>query len=247
MRARLVACCLTVAFPAFAQPAGRFPPDSLINVQVFPKSTPVREVVAAMRDFAFGLGVRCQYCHVGEEGMPLERFDFASDERRTKLVARQMMRMVQEINRRIDTIPERQTPNVAVTCMTCHRGVTRPIPLNTLVVDILTGAGADSAVRAYRALRQRHYGGDAYDFSVRSLNTAALNLARAGRFDDAMTLSRLNEEFYPRSADVFAARGNVLLLRGDTTSAVAAYREALARDSTNAEARGRLRQIGRAP
>jgi len=37
--------------------------------------------------------------------MPLERFDFAKDEKRTKLVARQMMLMVQEINRRLDTLP----------------------------------------------------------------------------------------------------------------------------------------------
>lgn len=30
-----------------------------------------------MRNITGALGVRCQFCHVGEEGMPLERFDFA--------------------------------------------------------------------------------------------------------------------------------------------------------------------------
>jgi predicted negative regulator of RcsB-dependent stress response len=40
-------------------------------------------------------------------------------------------------------------------------------------------------------------------------------------------------------------RGNILLRRGDTTAAAAAFREAIRRDSTNAEARGRLRTIGR--
>jgi hypothetical protein len=99
------AAILAVPATVASQAAGRFPPDSLINVQVFPRTTPVAEVTAAMRSFAMGLGVRCQFCHAGEEGMPLERFDFASDEKRTKLVARQMMRMVQEINRRLDTIP----------------------------------------------------------------------------------------------------------------------------------------------
>ena len=96
---------LIVAFPVglASQAPGKWPPDSLVNVQVIPRTTPVMEVVGAMRNIAFGLGVRCQFCHVGEEGMPLERFDFASDEKRTKLVARQMMRMVQEINRRLDT------------------------------------------------------------------------------------------------------------------------------------------------
>ena len=83
---------------------------SLRNVQVIPPSTPVVEVVGAMRNFASALGVRCQHCHVGEEGAPLSSFDLASDARRNKLVARQMMRMVAGINRRLDTIPERPAP-----------------------------------------------------------------------------------------------------------------------------------------
>src|SRR5688572_4464394 len=144
--------------PLSAQATGKFPPDSLINVQIFSRTTPVAEVTAAMRSFAVGLGVRCQFCHVGEEGMPLERFDFASDEKRTKLVARQMMRMVQEINRRLDTIPGRSTATaLEVSCATCHRGVSKPTPLSTLIADAALTAGADSAARAYRALRQRFH------------------------------------------------------------------------------------------
>ena len=80
-----------------AQAPGKFPPDSLVNTQVIPHNTPVIQVVGMMRNIAGDLGVRCQFCHVGEEGMPLERFDFAKDQKRTKLVARQMMRMVEEI------------------------------------------------------------------------------------------------------------------------------------------------------
>jgi len=63
---------------ASAQPPGKFPPDSLINTKVFPHSTPVIEVVGAMRNFTSALGVRCQFCHVGREGQPLSQFDFAS-------------------------------------------------------------------------------------------------------------------------------------------------------------------------
>jgi hypothetical protein len=36
-------------------------------------------------------------------------------------------------------------------------------------------------------------------------------------------------------------------MRGDTTGAAAAFREAIRRDSTNNGARGRLRAIGRQP
>jgi hypothetical protein len=42
-------------------------------------------------------------------------------------------------------------------------------------------------------------------------------------------------------------RGNVLLMRADTNGAAAAFQEAVRRDSTNNEARGRLRAIGRQP
>ena len=232
---------------AAAQAPRKWPPDSLINTHVIPRSTPVMQVVGMMRDFAGGLGVRCQYCHVGQEGMPLEQFDFAVDDKRTKLVARQMMRMTQEINRRLDTLPGRTSPGLAVTCATCHRGAPRPVPLNVLLTDAAVAAGADSAIRAYRALRQRYYGRDAYDFGEFSLNSAAFRVARAGKFDDALALLRLNEELYPGSSGMYVFRGNINLMRGDTTAAEAAFREAVRRDSTNAEARGRLRAIGRQP
>ena len=238
--------CLTVAAGAAAQAPGKWPPDSLINTRVIPKSTPVMQVVGQMRNFTSDLGVRCVFCHVGEEG-PLERVDFASDEKRVKLVARQMMLMVQEINRRLDSLPGRPAPAVAVTCGTCHRGASRPMPLYTLLVATAQSAGADSAVRAYRALRQRYSGRDADDFGEPALNIAAFRLGQASKFEEAFALLRLNEEFYPRSSGMYVFHGNINLMRGDTAAAEAAFREALRRDSTNNEARGRLRAIGRQP
>src|SRR5262245_66523116 len=105
MTTRLLLALMLCASGISAQAPGRFPPDSLVNVKVIPKNTPVIQVVGMMRNFTFALGVRCQFCHMGEEGMPLAQFDFVKDEKRTKLVARQMMRMVEEINRRVDTLP----------------------------------------------------------------------------------------------------------------------------------------------
>ena len=88
----LVAGLVLVSGALPAQAPGHFPPDSLINVKVIPRNTPVMQVVGMMRNFAGALGVRCHFCHVGQEGMPLGQFDFAKDEKRTKLTARQMMR-----------------------------------------------------------------------------------------------------------------------------------------------------------
>lgn len=230
-----------------AQVAGKFPPDSLVNTKVIPRATPVIEVVGMMRDISFSLGVRCQYCHVGEEGKPLATFDFASDEKRTKKAARQMMGMVKAINGSLDTLPERPAQKVEVTCRTCHRGVSRPVPLSAILIEAATAAGADSAVRAYRALRERYYGRDAYDFSEGSLNVAAFRLGRAGKFPEAIGLLDLNESLYPGSSGMSVFRGNIELMRKDTAAAARNYREALRRDTTNNEARGRLKDIGAAP
>lgn len=230
-----------------SQAPGKWPPDSLSNVKVIPKNTPVMQVVGMMRNFAGALGVRCQYCHVGQEGQPLAQFDFAKDEKRTKLTARQMMRMVEEINRRVDTLPEHatMTSHVEVTCQTCHRGVSRPMALEQLIQETAQTSGADSATRAYRALRERYYGRAAYDFGEPTLNISAFRLARAGKFDEAFAILKLNEEQFPASSNLATFRGNINLLKGDTTAAIAAFREAVRRDSTNGEAQGRLRQLTR--
>ncbi|HSE50824.1 MAG TPA: c-type cytochrome [Gemmatimonadales bacterium] len=238
---------LLISAPLSGQALGKWSPDSLINLRVIPKSTPVMQVVGMMRNITGDLGVRCQFCHVGEEGQPLERFDFASDDKRTKAVARQMMLMVREINSRLDTLPDRPTPLLQVTCGTCHRGTSRPIPLAALMVETAQGSGADSAIAAYRTLRRRYYGRDAFDFGEPSLNTAAFRLGQAKRYDEAFALLRLNEEFFPASSGMYVFHGNINLMRGDTAAAEAAFREAIRRDSTNNEARGRLRAIGRRP
>jgi hypothetical protein len=230
-----------------AQSPGKLPPDSLVNVPGIPRATPVAQVIGTMRNITGYLGVRCQFCHKGEEGLPLAEFDFASDAKRTKQVARQMLRMVEEINRRLDTIPGRTAPGLQVTCGTCHRGVSRPVPLSTLLEETAAAGGADSAIRAYRALRQRYYGSDAYNFGEASLNIAAFRLGRASKFAEAFALLGLNEELFPGSSGMYVFRGNISLMQGDTTAAARAYREAIRRDPANEEAKGRLRTIGQAP
>jgi hypothetical protein len=254
MNTRLLILAFALAAPLAAQapaaPARRFPPDSLVNVKVFPKNTPVMQVIGMMRNMTGALGVRCQFCHVGEEGMPLAQFDFAKDDKRTKLVARQMMRMVEEINRRVDTLPHdhgQPHDSLRVTCNTCHRGVSRPVPLEQLIMETAQRAGADSATRVYRRLREQYFGRAAYDFGEPSLNIAAFRLGRAGKFDEAFAMLKLNEEQFPASSGLAVFRGNITLMKGDTAGAIAAFREAIRRDSTNGEAQMRLRQVSRQP
>lgn len=69
-----------------------------------------------MQNFVEALGLadegRCRYCHVE---------DRASDEKMQKLIARNMIIMVREINARF---PDGKQQHV--TCYTCHRGSTTP-------------------------------------------------------------------------------------------------------------------------
>jgi len=247
MMTRVLLALMLCATGISAQAPGRFPPDSLINLKVIPKNTTPIQVVGIMRNVAGALGVRCQFCHVGQEGMPLAQFDFAKDEKRTKLVARQMMRMVEEINHRVDTVPghHERTSHVEVTCATCHRGVSRPMPLEQVIQETAQTAGADSASRVYRALRERYFGRAAYDFGEPTLNVAAFRLGRAGKYDEAFAILKLNEEQFPSSSNLATFRGNITLMKGDTAGAIAAVREAVRRDSTNGEAQNRIRQLTR--
>jgi cytochrome c-type biogenesis protein CcmH/NrfG len=67
------------------------------------------------------------------------------------------------------------------------------------------------------------------------------------KFDEAFALLKLNEEFYPNSSGMYVFRGNINLMKADTTAAEAAFREAVKRDPNNLEAKGRLTAIGKQP
>jgi hypothetical protein len=97
------------------------------NLQVFPPDTSQDVLVAAMKNITRALGVRCPFCHVGEEGMPLDKFDFAADTKPQKETARGMMRLTAEINGRITkAMPDAAAKGYQVTCWTCHRGSQHP-------------------------------------------------------------------------------------------------------------------------
>jgi len=115
------AICL---FGVEARGQGRFPPASFTNLQVLPKDSSPANLLSLMKNFTRDLGVRCQHCHTGEEGMPLEEFDFAADTKPAKAAARVMLKLVVEINTTLDRdLPGTGKPG-RVSCMTCHAGRT---------------------------------------------------------------------------------------------------------------------------
>lgn len=234
----------TLAVQPGASAQGRFPPDSFKNLKVLPKTIDRRTLINTMRGFAQALGVRCTYCHVGNEGQPLDSVNFTSDDKRTKRTARVMMHMVMHINEEhLAEVPDRPTPKVEVRCVTCHRGVARPRLMDDTLTLVLADSGIDATARWYRDVRQRYYGSGSYDFREIVLNELANTELRAGHVPNAVGLLNLNAEFYPNSANIAFLQGEVALQRGDTAAALANYRTALTRDSTIFPARQRLNAL----
>jgi hypothetical protein len=94
------------------------------NLKVLPAEIPRDRLMMVMKGFATSLGVRCTFCHVGEEGKPAT-MDFASDANPHKDVARKMMLMVRRINEQDFAVNDFSQSKV--TCYTCHRGAPRPL------------------------------------------------------------------------------------------------------------------------
>ena len=118
-----VAAAQTAQTAPPAQPAFAVPPYR--NLHVYPKDISRADLLANMKLFSQSLGVRCTYCHVGEEGKPLSTFDFASDAKEKKKIARDMLRMAHRLNTDLPGITG--DPTARITCFTCHRGSTKPL------------------------------------------------------------------------------------------------------------------------
>jgi tetratricopeptide (TPR) repeat protein len=134
-----------------------------------------------------------------------------------------------------------------VRCATCHRGVSRPRLLDDDLSLMLADSGLEATVRRYRALRDQYYGSGSYDFRELTLNLLAGSEARAARPDNAIGLLKLNAEFNPNSAQIPFLLGESYLQKGDTATALADYKDALARDSTNVAARRRIAALAGGP
>ena len=88
------------------------------NIQVL-KGVPAGRLLSIMeRGYTRALGVRCDYCHVPGE--------WEKDDKATKLTARDMVLMNQNINEQLKKIKTLEADKPAVNCSTCHRGQPKP-------------------------------------------------------------------------------------------------------------------------
>lgn len=242
---RMTLAALLLVTPIVAANAQDGPPDSLVNVQVIARDTPVRQVIDQMGGITRALGVRCTFCHVGSEQMSIWQYDFVSDEKPAKRKAREMMRMVKAING--DFLPrlaQFESEGLEVTCMTCHRGVRLPQPLSEILLRAHAEGGAAAVDSVYDELKARYFGRAAYDFGEVTLDSVGERLMRMGHQQDAVRTYIRNAELFGSSGFAQRRLAEAQLAVGDTAQAIAAYRRALAINANDRQAQQALTRLG---
>ena len=113
-----------ISFAAI-EPARR--KNEFTNLQVLPKDISPKALQQIMADeFQDALGVGCNFCHAKEKGSL--HLDYASDEKPEKEIARSMMRMTMDINKKYFEVehPLIGDSLMTISCNTCHHGVAHP-------------------------------------------------------------------------------------------------------------------------
>lgn len=196
------------------------------NLKVLPEDISSDELSATMRGFTRDLGLRCSSCHVGEEGQPIFDYDFASDEKALKLIARDMMRMTKDINKTVSALNREEGHQfVDVNCVTCHRGQNRPRMIEDILAEAYAAEGIDAALGQYTSLREQFYGGFVYDFTPRRLAEFAQSLASAP--EDSLQAHDLNVALNPEAGASYAGRGQAYAQQGETQKAVDDLKKAI--------------------
>jgi hypothetical protein len=123
---------------AQAAPAEKTVEQVQKNIQVL-TGLPQSQLIPVMNYMGSSLGVKCTFCHV-KNG---DKWDFVADEKPEKATAREMIKMVQGINK------GNFKGNPAIGCFTCHRGSTSParVPQLPMAAPAPSADGAATATK----------------------------------------------------------------------------------------------------
>ena len=96
------------------------------NLKILPKKITKEQMDSVMKHFTTSLNVKCNFCHVRTADN--KEWDHASDANKHKLVARNMMKMTDQINKKYFDVGTGKGLGATylVTCYTCHNGKADP-------------------------------------------------------------------------------------------------------------------------
>ena len=241
-------CVMTLIAVVFAATSGAQQdnwtwPEKPKNLQVLNKDWPGSRLSPVMRGFTRALGVRCSYCHTGEEGKPLSTYDFASDQNPNKDRAREMLRMLGSVNSHLKKLEPSGDQRINMWCHTCHRGRPRPMTLEEELGEQYRLKGVETALGHYQTLKKNYVEKGAYDFSERSLNNFGYELLGKKDTAAAIRFFALNASMFPKSANVWNSLADGYLKAGDAKKAKQYYEMSLKRDPTNEDTIENLKKI----
>jgi ribosomal protein L15 len=241
----------SIALSAQAPAGGAQQPGGFTNLQVWPKDTSRAVIMQFMNAFDDSLGITCDYCHVQRDG----KFDFASDDKREKRVARQMILLRDSINVVLPAIvgkPAGAGPTsgeghegmpVRVLCSSCHRGLPVPRSIADEVSSAETSGGGAAGLAKFKDLRAKFYGGQQYDFRENALVGIANRATNAKRPDDALAYLQTNLGYFPKSSVTYQAMAQAKNAKGDKPGALKDLEKALELDPQNAQAKTQLQAL----
>ena len=190
-------------------------PDQFTNLQLLSKDINKRELINIMRNFAGSLGVRCNYCHAGKEGMEaspndLSTIDFASDKIPAKDITRVMMKMTANINDEHLTKISEHSQSVSIACETCHKGMPAPPEkIEGILFKEINEKGGEAAFNKYKELREKYYGNYVYNFSFKPLTKLSENIRSAKKNSEAVTfLNKYISNYDDNSWSAYMEIGN---------------------------------------
>ncbi|AYD46872.1 MAG TPA: c-type cytochrome [Arachidicoccus soli] len=98
------------------------------NFKILPQDITHDSLMGIMHGFNKALGVKCGFCHARSD-VDSSKLNFASDAKKEKGFAREMMKMAAGINSTYFNWDHSARPDTIrmITCITCHRGNEKPI------------------------------------------------------------------------------------------------------------------------
>ncbi len=200
------------------------------NLKVLPENTTPEQLRTTMKSFAMALGLRCNNCHVGEPGKPLQTYDFASDEKKLKKKARVMLKMVKNINgeqlAKLDEIEK--NARVEVKCMTCHRGQQKPELIQEVLAEELEKSDINGVIKKYSQLRKQYYGSHTFDFGELVLPMFSGDYLKGSKsIENRVVLLETNKEYFPESYYGILSLATAYHKSGDKENAKIEYENAL--------------------
>ncbi len=220
-------------------------PDHFTNLTVLPKTISKEDLIKVMRNFTEGLGVRCSFCHVEEEGQSPNKFDFSSDDKDNKKKARIMMKMTYKINEDyLSELKDFGSGNVMqVKCITCHHALKEPKSLAQELNGVIKRKGIEDAVSTYHDLYKQYYGGFAYNFKDNSLTELTDMLIEEKNYDAAIKISNLNIEQYPNSGLAYFSLSQAYEASGDKAKAIESVKKAIKLSPKNGWFNRKLKEL----